>query len=156
MKWGVVKHRYILFALIIVGLLSAALITQRSVRPARAQEGTKISPDIAAVPAGGAFRLRTLVSDVPGLAPLLDPLLVNPWGVTATPSSPFWVANNGTGTSQLFRGDVSGSPFVLNPSPATITIPGNLPTGAVTNTSITDFVLPGACASAPCFARFLF
>src|SRR5437660_1099449 len=156
MKRRVVKHRYILFALIIAGLLSAALITQRSVRPARAQDGDKSTPAVPSIPPGSAYRQTNLVSDVPGLSPLLDPLLVNPWGVTATASSPFWVANNGTGTSQLFRGDLSGSPFVLNPSPATITIPGNLPTGTVTNPSTTDFVLPGTCASPPCRAIFLF
>src|SRR5436853_76560 len=133
MKARVIKHRYVLFALIITGLLSAALITQRAVRPAWAQEGTRITPDIPVIPPGSAYRQTNLVSDIPGLSPLLDPLLVNPWGVTATSSSPFWVANNGSGTSQLLRGDVSGSPFVLNPSLQTVTIPGSLPTGAVAN-----------------------
>jgi uncharacterized protein (TIGR03118 family) len=37
-----------------------------------------------------------------------------------------------------------------------VTIPGGLPTGTVTNGVATEFVLPGACASAPCSARFLF
>src|SRR5207248_33945 len=92
MKGRVVKHSYILFALIIVGLFSAALMTQRSVRPARAQEGTKITPDIPVIPPGSAYRQTNLVSDIPGVSPLQDPLLVNPWGVTATSSSPFWVA----------------------------------------------------------------
>ncbi len=50
---------------------------------------------------------------------------------------------------------MSGSPLVLNSSPQTITIPGILPTGTVAN-STTDFVLPGACASPPCIARFIF
>ena len=155
MKARVVKHRYILFALIIVGLFSAALMTQRSVRPARAQEGTKITPDIPVIPPGSAYRQTNLVSDIPGLSPLQDPLLVNPWGVTATSSSPFWVANNGTSTTQLLRGDVSGSPFVLNPSPQTITIPGSLPTGAVANTGgPTDFVVTSGAASGK--AAFLF
>src|SRR5437868_3205360 len=155
MKGRVVKHRYILFALIIVGLFSAALITQHSVRPARAQEGTKITPDIPVTPPGSAYRQTNLVSDIPGLSPLQDPLLVNPWGVTATSSSPFWVANNGSNTSQLLRGDVSGSPFVLNPSPQTVTIPGSLPTGAVANTGgPTDFVVTSGAASGK--AAFLF
>ena len=90
------------------------------------------------------------------MAPVLDPLLVNPWGITLTASSPFWVANNGTSTTQLIRGDVSGAPVVLNASPQTITIPGGLPTGTVANPVATEFVLPGACASAPCGANFLF
>src|SRR3954453_20356473 len=73
-----------------------------------------------------------------------------------TASSPFWVANNGTSTAQLIRGDVGGAPVVLNPSPQTITIPGGLPTGTVANPVSTEFVLPGACASAPCGANFIF
>src|SRR4030095_11351626 len=79
------------------------------------------------------------------------------WGITATASSPFWVSNNGTSTTQLIRGDVpSGSPVVLNASPSTVTIPGGLPTGTVFSPVATEFVLPGACASAPCGANFLF
>jgi uncharacterized protein (TIGR03118 family) len=37
-----------------------------------------------------------------------------------------------------------------------VTIPGGLPTGTVANPVATEFVLPGACASAPCGANFLF
>src|SRR4051812_8133848 len=118
---------------------------------ARAQE-----PNIPVIAPGSAYRQTNLISDTPGLAPVLDPLLVNPWGITATSSSPFWVANNGTSTTQLIRGDVGGAPVVLNPSPQTITIPGGLPTGTVANPVATEFVLPGACASAPCGANFLF
>ncbi|MDT5155765.1 MAG: hypothetical protein QOH51_122 [Acidobacteriota bacterium] len=114
------------------------------------------NPDIPVIAPGSAYRQTNLVSDIPGLAPVQDPLLVNPWGISLTSSSPFWVANNGTSTSQLLRGDVSGNPFILNPSPQTVTIPGGLPTGTVSNPSTTDFPLPGACASPPCSARFLF
>ncbi len=113
--------------------------------------------NVPAIPPGSAYRQTNLVSDVPGLAPVLDPLLVNPWGITKTAASPFWVSNNGTSTTQLFRGDVGGSPFVLNPPPlTTVTIPGGLPTGAVASAVATEFVLPGACAAAPCGANFLF
>jgi uncharacterized protein (TIGR03118 family) len=112
---------------------------------------------IPVIAPGSAYRQTNLVSDAPGLSPVLDPLLVNPWGMTSTASSPFWVANNGTSTTQLIRGDVpSGAPVVLNASPQTVTIPGGLPTGTVANPVATEFVLPGACASAPCGANFLF
>ncbi len=113
-------------------------------------------PNIPVIAPGSAYRQRNLVSDVPGLAPVLDPLLVNPWGISKTASSPFWVANNGTSTTQLLRGDVGSDPFVLNPSLPTVTIPGGLPTGTVANPVAAEFVLPGACASAPCGANFLF
>lgn len=54
-------------------------------------------------PAGNtAFVKTVVVADQPGIAPVTDPNLVNPWGVafgpTATPT-PLWTANNGTATS---------------------------------------------------------
>jgi uncharacterized protein (TIGR03118 family) len=113
-------------------------------------------PNIPVIAPGSAYRQTNLLSDIPGLAPVLDPLLVNPWGISQTASSPFWVANNGTSTSQLIRGDVGGAPVVLNAAMPTVTIPGGLPTGTVSNPVASEFVLPGACASAPCGANFLF
>jgi uncharacterized protein (TIGR03118 family) len=112
-------------------------------------------PLIPVIAPGSAYRVTHLVSDSPGLAPVLDPLLVNPWGISMTASSPFWVANNGTSTSTLYRGDAGGLPLAKNPGFEGITIPGGLPTGTVANAT-TDFVLPGACASAPCTANFIF
>jgi uncharacterized protein (TIGR03118 family) len=114
------------------------------------------NPQIVIIAPGSAYRQTNFISDIPGLAPVLDPFLVNPWGISMTPSSPFWVANNGTSTTQLIRGDIGGSPVTLNPSPQTVNIPGGLPTGTVASTSATEFVLPGPCASAPCGANFLF
>jgi uncharacterized protein (TIGR03118 family) len=77
-----------------------------------------------------------LVSDIPGLAPTTDPNLVNPWGLTRTQTSPWWVANNGSGTSTLYNG--LGQRFPLM-SPLVVTIPGamgpGVPTGTVANTT---------------------
>src|SRR6267142_4360277 len=155
MKARVIKHRYVLFALITTALLAAALATQRSIRPAQAQEGTFITPSIAVIPPGSAYRQTNFVSDIPGVAAIQDPLLVNPWGITATASSPFWIANNGTSTSTLYKGDVGGSPVVKNSGLAAITIPGGLPTGTVANTGgATDFVVTSGAASGK--AAFLF
>jgi uncharacterized protein (TIGR03118 family) len=108
--------------------------------------------NVPVIPPGSAYRQTNLISDVPGLAPLLDPLLVNPWGITFSGTSPFWISNNGSSTTQLVRGDVAGSPLVLNPSPQTVNIPdfpdGN-PTGVVPN-STSDFQItpPGGGAAA--------
>jgi conserved hypothetical protein TIGR03118 len=112
--------------------------------------------NVPVIAPGSAYRQTNLVSDVAGLAPVLDPLLVNPWGISKTAGSPFWVSNNGTSTTQLFRGDVGGIPFTLNPGFNTVTIPGGLPTGTVASAVATEFVLPGACAAPPCGANFLF
>jgi len=146
-----------LACLVLVAFFGVALLPTRVTRTVIAQDNSGIRPEIPVIPPGSAYRQTNLLSDIPGFAPVLDPLLVNPWGITATASSPFWVANNGTSTTQLIRGDVpSGSPVVLNASPATVTIPGGLPTGTVFSPVATEFVLPGACASAPCGANFLF
>ncbi|HEY2748590.1 MAG TPA: hypothetical protein VGL86_28410, partial [Polyangia bacterium] len=61
--------------------------------------------------AGGArageveFQQVNLVSDQPDHANFTDPNLVNPWGVAHSPSSPWWVANNGSNTATLYLGD---------------------------------------------------
>jgi uncharacterized protein (TIGR03118 family) len=145
-----------LACLVLVVFLGLALLPTRVTRTVIAQDNSGIRPEIPNIPPGSAYRQTNLLSDLPGFAPVLDPLLVNPWGISATASSPFWVANTGTSTSQLIRGDVAGAPVVLNPSPQTVTIPGGLPTGTVANNVATEFVLPGACAAAPCGANFLF
>src|SRR6266436_9603251 len=48
------------------------------------------------------FVQTNLVSDIPGLATITDPELVNPWGVSHSPTSPFWVSNQATSTSTLY------------------------------------------------------
>ncbi len=112
------------------------------------------APAIPVIPPGSAYRQTNFVSDIPGLAPVQDPLLVNPWGIAFRGTSPFWVANNGTSTSTLYRGDVLGSPLVKNPGLSQVTVPGGLPTGVVGNAT-TDFsVTP--CAVATCPAAFIF
>jgi uncharacterized protein (TIGR03118 family) len=152
-----------LVCLTLAALFNLAILPGRISDPVSAQQGTGISPEIVVIPPGSAYRQTNFISDLPGLAFILDPLLVNPWGISATASSPFWIANAGTSTSSLYRGDVAGSPLVRQPGMPSVTIPpapppppGGLPTGTVANPTAADFVLPGACASPPCRAIFLF
>ncbi len=84
------------------------------------------------------FVQTNLVSDIPGEANLTDPNLVNPWGIAASPTSPFWISDNGTGVSTLYTGTGTKVPL-------TVTVPAPLgggpvsaPTGAVFN-GTTDF-----------------
>jgi len=92
-----------------------------------------------------------LVSDVPGRAQTVDPNLVNPWGMSAAPTSPLWVADNGTNVSTLYQGAVPGTP--ISTVPLVVAIPGGAPTGTVFNPS-PGFVVSDGTTSAP--ARFLF
>ena len=43
-----------------------------------------------------------LVSDIPGLAQVTDANLANPWGVSFSATSPFWVSDQGSNTSTLY------------------------------------------------------
>jgi uncharacterized protein (TIGR03118 family) len=105
-----------------------------------------------------------LVSDIPGLATLMDTNLVNTWGVSAMPGgSPFWISNQGTGTTSLFS--VTGStgvapvnlPFGTNavniPPPVTGTPPFPGPTGQVANRT-SAFKIGSAASAKP--ALFIF
>jgi uncharacterized protein (TIGR03118 family) len=79
------------------------------------------------------FTQTNLVSDIPGLAVTTDPDLVNPWGVSFSATSPFWVSDNGTGKATLYNGDGVKQGLV-------VTIPGTggdhgVPTGTIFNSS---------------------
>src|SRR5437588_426968 len=138
------RRRVLISLALLATLFAVAIFSARSLRTVTAQQPTGASQEgVPNIPPGFAYRQTNLLSDIPGFAPVLDPLLVNPWGISMSASSPFWVANNGTSNAQLIRGDVSGAPVVLNAAPQTVTISGNLPTGTVANTtgSPTDFTL---------------
>ena len=82
-----------------------------------------------------SYRQVNLVSDLPGIALLQDTNLVNAWGVSFSPMSPFWVSANGTGKATLYSvtNDASGSPQVSKRS-LEVSIPGEgNPTGQVFN-----------------------
>ncbi len=98
------------------------------------------------------YRQTNLVSDLPGFAQLQDPLLINPWGIAFSATSPFWTANNGSSAATLYGGDVSGSPFFKNV--LNVAIPGALPTGVVFSGSATDFIITSGGGTGP--ARFMF
>ncbi len=50
------------------------------------------------------YQLTNLVSNQVGQAKHVDPLLVNGWGLVHTPTSPFWVSDQGSGWSTLYNG----------------------------------------------------
>jgi uncharacterized protein (TIGR03118 family) len=104
-----------------------------------------------AVPAAATAYIATdLVSDQPGVAPVTDPTLINAWGISLSATSPFWVSSNGADLSELYRGDVNGSPIT---QPFKVTIPDGAPTGQVFN-GTTDFVVTDGTNSGP--AVFIF
>jgi hypothetical protein len=57
---------------------------------------------VSANPVG--FVQTNLASDQMGVAQFTDTNLVNPWGIAASASSPFWLGVNGSGVSLLYNG----------------------------------------------------
>jgi uncharacterized protein (TIGR03118 family) len=105
-------------------------------------------------PAGNSFTQTNLVADVASLnAAHLDTDLKNAWGVSFSPTGPFWVSANGTGKSTLY--DSTGTKQSLE-----VTIPAtaggtatSAPTGQVFNSS-NSFVVTQGTNSGP--ATFIF
>ncbi len=122
------------------------------------------------------YTQKNLVSDIsqPDNADktkvLLDKNLKNPWGLTRSSGSPWWVGNNNSGTSTVYGSDGTtatpagflpdppGGPFdnfVIVPPPGFALGTQSAPTGAVFNGSRTDFLLDkGTPAGLP--AVFIF
>jgi uncharacterized protein (TIGR03118 family) len=104
------------------------------------------------------YKQTNLVSDLAGMAPVTDPNLKNPWGLTRSSGSPFWVANNNSGTSTLYDGNGNPFPPPSKGGPLVVTVPPpgfapgtqSAPTGVVFNGSATDFLVvsgtPGTAA----------
>jgi uncharacterized protein (TIGR03118 family) len=95
-----------------------------------------------------------LVANTSGVAPVTDPHLVNPWGLSRTSSSVWWISDNATGLSTLYNGAGVINPLVVTipkADPNSKTFPTGTPTGTIANSSPTDFLL---AAGAP--ATFLF
>jgi uncharacterized protein (TIGR03118 family) len=92
-----------------------------------------------------------IASDIPGLAQLTDPHLVNPWGLSFLPTSPLWVSNAGTSTATLISGAPPATPAAI--VPLVVAIPGGPPSGQVANTT-TGFPVTGSLGTGT--ARFIF
>ncbi len=110
-------------------------------------------PSIPNLP--NVFTRTNLVSDKAGFtdsagaAAVTDPNLKNPWGMSFSPTSPFWISDNGTGVATLYDGTGAIKPLVVNiPTPTAAT--GGAVTGQVFNPT-TDFAVT---TGAP--ARFIF
>jgi len=110
-----------------------------------------------------------LISDGFISTPVVDPHLNNSWGLARSTTSPWWVANNNTGTSTLYTYTTTLVPpatvgtVTLQPAALVVTIPAppnatppSAPTGVVFNGS-SDFVIgTNTTTGAPAPADFIF
>jgi uncharacterized protein (TIGR03118 family) len=113
-------------------------------------------PTVFAVRSG--YIQHNLVSDLAGVAERRDANLVNPWGISSSPTGPFCVSDNNAGVATFYFGN--GRPFPKQNSPLVVSIPppagasgAGTPTGNVFNDT-SDFVISEGTRSAP--ARFIF
>jgi uncharacterized protein (TIGR03118 family) len=90
--------------------------------------------------AANSYNAQTLVTNSS------DSALVNGWGLSIGPTTPWWVSDNGTNKSTLYSG--TGTKAAL-----TVDVPGG-PTGTVFNGDATAFVVSQGGKSGA--ARFLF
>ena len=109
-----------------------------------------VLPAAAADPGANIYVQTNLVSDIPGVARMTDRHLVNPWGMSASPTSPLWVSDADALVTTLYKGGIAGS--ALAPQGLVVKIPGS-PTGQVFN-GTTDWMISSGGTSAP--AVFMF
>jgi uncharacterized protein (TIGR03118 family) len=109
-----------------------------------------------------AFTWKNLQSDLAGVANRTDSNLVNSWGLVINPTAKiFWIADNGTGVSTLYRPD--GAPVLLQqPTQNFVTLPPTVvdvptppattgtatPTGIVFNAATNAFIIPNSTQAA--------
>ena len=86
------------------------------------------------------------------MAEHVDINLKNPWGLSASGTSPFWISNNHTGTTTVYDGD--GNPFpaanplvVVIPTPAAGATRISSPTGQTFNDTGAFELAPGKAAT---------
>ena len=91
------------------------------------------------------------MANTSGVALVTDPHLINPWGLSRSSGSPWWISDNGTGLSTLYNGAGAINPLVVTIPKADPDSKTGTPTGTIANASPTDFLL---APEAP--AAFLF
>jgi uncharacterized protein (TIGR03118 family) len=114
------------------------LVNHTSIR-AWIRSGLLLGTLAGSLPAANNYLVHNLVSDLPGVADHVDKNLVNPWGNGFSGTSPFWVANNGTGTSTLYDGTGTATALVVTiPAAGGAKTPGPV-TGVLVNSASPSF-----------------
>lgn len=112
---------------------------------------------IASTRALAQYQVTPLISNQSGVAPVTDPNLVNGWGLTRGPATPFWVSDNVTGKSTLYTSAGTIVPLVVTIPPTAGNATGT-PTGTVFNITVLNatpsFAVTQSGNTAP--ALFLF
>jgi uncharacterized protein (TIGR03118 family) len=93
------------------------------------------------VQAGPGYLQHNLVSDLKGQADVTDTNLVNPWGITTSSTSPFWISDNHSGLSTLYNSTGGVLSLVVTIPPPKNGQPPAAPTGIVFNGNTNAFLV---------------
>lgn len=110
---------------------------------------------VLAVASSAQYVRMDLTSNQSGVAPNLNPQLINAWGLVQLGTSPIWLSDNGSGLSTLYNG--AGNQLSL-----IVVVPGlggaqGTPTGIVGNTGgATDFLFTNSANGESGRAIFIF
>ncbi len=98
--------------------------------------------------AANQYLVTNLTTNDGAAATNASPNLVNPWGLSRSSGSPWWISDNGSGRSTLYTGTGSPVPLVVTIPPAQPGS-GNLgsPTGTIFNGSTEFSIAPGKPAA---------
>ncbi|HKN50025.1 MAG TPA: TIGR03118 family protein, partial [Actinomycetota bacterium] len=108
-------------AAVMIGLAGAAPVWAALAGQSKGGDGGAV---------GTKVHQTNLVSDLSTVgASIVDPNLKNPWGLALSPSSPLWVANNGTATATLYSIGPGGA--TVTAAPLVVGIPGGDPATGV-------------------------
>lgn len=124
------KHSTVFVIAAIVGLSSAAAQT-----PSKAN----------------VYVQHNLVSDIPGMADVTDPNLVDPWGISASATGPFWVSDAGKSRTTLYNGSGTITAVVVSIPAGTKGPAQSSPSGQVNNNT-TGFILANGTKASFIFA----
>jgi uncharacterized protein (TIGR03118 family) len=105
-------------------------------------------------PVAWIARRKGTESNTAGAARVTDPQLINPWGISRSPGSAWLVSNQKTGISTVYDGAGAKQSLIVGipqADPNNKNTPTGTPTGAIFNSSPTDFLLAHGKP-----ARFLF
>jgi uncharacterized protein (TIGR03118 family) len=94
-----------------------------------------------------SFIQHNLVADKAGVADVTDPNLVNPWGISESAASPFWISDNGTGLTTLYNGAGTIIPLVVTVAPPKSQTSASAPTGQIFNNTTVFLLANGKPAS---------
>ncbi len=131
-------------------LLGAAMLMAHGI--CAAQDGADAARTLANPLPTNQYMVTNLASNASSGAPFTDANMVNPWGMSRSSGSPWWLADNGTGLSTLYTGTGQVIPLVVT-IPAAKAGMGQMgsPTGTIFN-GTTEFDLPGGSQAIFLFA----